>query len=115
MVADSMGWFDADPAKMTANEGVAFAHKLIKELMRDDLTEVKAKDKGQLLAYLAKAVDQLSRLVQFSQGEADTRTEVTVASLLPHLLPEELDIFDRALARLASTGDGGDTSPSLKH
>lgn len=111
----SMQWFDVDPAKQTANECILFAKKLIAALASDDLTEVKTKDKGQLLAYLAKAMDQISRLIQFSQGEADSRQEITLAQLLPHLQEDELAIFDRALERLATQEAGGAGEPSLKH
>ena len=86
------------------NECVKMSRKLIASLLSDDLGDVKAKDKSQMLAYVGKTLDQVARLVQFSEGKADTRQEITVASLLPHLSEEELAIFDKALARIEATG-----------
>ena len=104
LVAQTAEWFDAENAKPMVNECVAFSRKLISQLMADDLTEVKPKDKSQMLAYVGKTLDQVARFIQFSQGKADSRQEVTVASLLPHFTEEEMAIFDKALARIEATG-----------
>lgn len=104
LVAQTAEWFDAGNAKPMVNECVKMSRKLIASLLSDDLGDVKAKDKSQMLAYVGKTLDQVARLVQFSEGKADTRQEITVASLLPHLSEEELAIFDKALARIEATG-----------
>ena len=100
LVAESMAWFEADPAKHTVNECVQFSRKLISQLMTEDLTQIKAKDKSQMLAYLGKTLDQVARLIQFSAGQPDTRAEITIASLLPLLNDDEIAIFNRAIERL---------------
>ena len=105
MVSQTMEWFDSPGAQGTVNECVKFSKKLIASLLKDDLTEVKAKDKSQMLAYVGKTLDQVSRLVQFGAGAADSRQEVTLATLLPLLSEEEMAIFDKALARITATGD----------
>ena len=112
LVADSMAWFEAEPAKLTVNQCIQFARKMIDQLMKDDLTKVKAKDKSQMMAYLGKTLDQIARLVQFSAGQPDTRTEITIASLLPLLNDEELAIFNRAIERLEQGPAIGVSTPS---
>lgn len=104
LVAQTAEWFDAANAKPMVNECVKMSRKLIKSLLQSDLEEVRAKDQSQMLAYIGKTLDQVARLVQFSEGKADSRQEITVAQLLPHLSEEELTIFDRALARIEATG-----------
>ena len=112
LVADSMKWFEAESAKLTVNECIKFAKKMIDQLMKDDLTKVKAKDKSQMMAYLGKTLDQIARLVQFSAGQPDTRTEITIGSLLPLLNDEELAIFNRAIERLEQGQGTGASEPS---
>ena len=107
LVAATAEWFDAEAAKPMVNECVKMSRKLIDSLIEDDLTEVKPKDKTQMLAYVGKTLDQVARFVQFSAGKPDQRTELSVASLLPHLSEEELAIFDKVLARIEATGDSG--------
>jgi aspartyl-tRNA synthetase len=104
LVAQTMEWFEGDIAKETVNECVKFSQKLIRSLMGADLTEVKAKDQSQMLAYIGKTLDQVARLVQFGEGKPDSRQEVTLASLLPLLTEDEMAIFDKALARIEATG-----------
>jgi hypothetical protein len=104
LVAETMEWFDADNAKPMVNECVKMSRKLIKSLLTTNLTEVKAKDQSQMLAYVGKTLDQVARFIQFSTGKPDQRTEVTVATLLQSLSDEEMVIFDRVLARIEATG-----------
>ena len=99
LVSESMKWFETDLAKLTVNQGITFLKKLIDQLMQNDLSKVKAKDQSQMAAYIGKLIDQIARLVQFSAGQPDTRTEITIASLLPHLNDEEFAIFNRAIER----------------
>ena len=98
-----MSWFDAVPAKQTVNECVKFARKIVQSLAKEELTEIKAKDKSQMLAYVGKTLDQIARLTQFSEGKPDSRQELTLAALLPFLKDEELTIFNRAVERLEQT------------
>ena len=114
MASQSMEWFDTTGARGTVNECVKFSQKLIQSLMKDNLSEVKTKDKSQMLAYVGKTLDQVARLVQFSAGGADSRQEVTLSSLLPLLSEEEMAIFDKALARLTAPDIGG-KPPSELH
>jgi hypothetical protein len=114
MVGQTMEWFDTAGAKGTVNECVQLSQKLVKSLMEDDLTEVRTKDKSQMLAYVGKTLDQVARLVQFSAGGADSRQEVSLASLLPLLSEDEMVIFDRALARLTAV-DTGANQQSVRH
>lgn len=102
LVAQTLEWFDADNAKPMVNACVKMSRKLIDSLLTDNLKEVKAKDKTQMLAYVGKTLDQVARFIQFSAGKPDSRAEVTVAALLPLLTEEELAIFNRALTRLES-------------
>lgn len=118
LVTDAMTWFNADTAKLTVNECILFAQKLVKSLTLDNLKSVKPKDKSQMLAYIGKTLDQIARLTQFTQGKADTRTEVTIANLLPLLSEEEMVIFDKAIARaegIAKAQDTGEVKLSVLH
>ena len=115
LVSETMAWFEVDPAKHTVNECVKFAKKLVAELMADDLKEVKPKDKGQLLAYVGKSLDQIARLVQFSAGQPDSRQEVSVADLLPLLSEEEFQIFQRAIDRVKESPAIGAPKLSQMH
>src|SRR3990167_9417621 len=105
LVAETMEGFDADNAKPMVNECVKMSRNLIKSLLSEDLSEVKAKDKSQMLAYVGKTLDQVARFIQFSTGAPDQRTEVTVATLLANL-------SDKALARIEAIGA---KSPSGLH
>ena len=112
LVTETMEWFDADNAKPMVNECVKMSRNLIKSLLSEDLSEVKAKDKSQMLAYVGKTLDQVARFIQFSTGAPDQRTEVTVATLLANLSDEEMAVFDKALARIEAIGA---KSPSGLH
>ena len=112
LVAETMEWFDADNAKPMVNECVKMSRNLIKSLLSENLDEVKAKDKSQMLAYVGKTLDQVARFIQFSAGKPDQRTEVTVATLLQNLTDAEMAVFDKVLARIEATGD---KSPSALH
>lgn len=114
MVSQTMEWFDAPGAKGTVNECIKLSQKLVKSLMKDSLSDVGVKDKSQMLAYVGKTLDQVARLIQFSQGSPDSRQEVTLANLLPLLNEEEMVIFDRALARLTAPAIG-ENPPSKLH
>lgn len=114
MAAGTLDWFDVEPAKLTANQCLKVVNNLIQSMLKDNFDDEKPKDKGQTGAYLIKMMDVLGRFIQFSQGQADSRKEVTVADLLPHLSSEELAIFDRALARLEQAADTGATTPFPK-
>ena len=105
LVAETMEWFDADNAKPMVNECVKMSRNLIKSLLSENLDEVKAKDKSQMLAYVGKTLDQVARFIQFSAGKPDQRTEVTVATLLQNLTDAEMAVFDKVLARIEATGD----------
>ncbi len=104
LVAETMEWFDAASAKPMVNECVQMSRNLIKSLLSENLDEVKAKDKSQMLAYVGKTLDQVARFIQFSAGKPDQRTEVTVGTLLSHLSDEEMAVFDKVLARIEATG-----------
>ena len=112
LVAETMEWFDADNAKPMVNECVQMSRNLIKSLLSENLDEVKAKDKSQMLAYVGKTLDQVARFIQFSAGKPDQRTEVTVATLLQHLSDDEMIVFDKVIARIEATGA---KSPSELH
>ena len=112
LVAETMEWFDADNAKPMVNECVKMSRNLIKSLLSENLDEVKAKDKSQMLAYVGKTLDQVARFIQFSAGKPDQRTEVTVATLLQNLTDAEMAVFDKVLARIEATGA---KSPSALH
>ena len=112
LVAETMEWFDADNAKPMVNECVQMSRNLIKSLLSENLDEVKAKDKSQMLAYVGKTLDQVARFIQFSAGKPDQRTEVTVATLLQHLSDDEMIVFDKVIARIEATGA---KSPSDLH
>ena len=112
LVAETMEWFDADNAKPMVNECVKMSRNLIKSLLNENLDEVKAKDKSQMLAYVGKTLDQVARFIQFSAGKPDQRTEVTVATLLANLSDEEMAVFDKVLARIEATGA---KTPSALH
>mgnify|MGYP001614368764 FL=1 len=112
LVAETMEWFDADNAKPMVNECVKMSRNLIKSLLSENLDEVKAKDKSQMLAYVGKTLDQVARFIQFSAGKPDQRTEVTVATLLSHLSDDEMIVFDKVIARIEATGA---KSPSELH
>jgi hypothetical protein len=112
LVAETMEWFDADNAKPMVNECVKMSRNLIKSLLKENLTDVKAKDKSQMLAYVGKTLDQVARFIQFSAGKPDQRTEVTVATLLANLSDSEMEVFDKALARIEATGA---KTPSALH
>lgn len=111
----SMGWFDGDTAKYTVKQCLQFSKKLIDSLMDDNLKEMGVKDKGQTLAYIGKMLDQIARLTNFSEGKADSRQELTVASLLPLLNDDELAIFNRAVERLEAAQATGAKPPSQLH
>ena len=115
MVSSTMEWFDAEQAKQTVNECVKFSKKLVDEVMRRKLKEVKEKDLMQMLAYVGKTLDQVARLTQFSAGAADSRQEVTVSQLLPLLTPTELAVFDAALLRLETDQATGAPTKSELH
>jgi hypothetical protein len=103
LVADTAEWFDITNAKPMVNECVQMSRKLIQSLLKSNLNDVKAKDQSQMLAYVGKTLDQVGRYIQFSDGKPDSRQEITVASLLPHLSEEELVIFDKALIRMEAS------------
>ena len=53
------------------------------------------KDVAQSSAYVAKVVDEMTRLIQFMRGEPDSRQEVVVDELVRRLSPEQLDTLDK--------------------
>lgn len=67
-------------------------HKLAQRMAETDMIdniEDPAKA-GQTMAYLAKMVDGMTRLIQFAKGEADSRTEVVgLVDLLQHLTNDQ--------------------------
>ena len=105
LVGATMDWLDMDAAKNTVNECLKFAKKTIETLNLANLDEVKPKDLSQMIAYTVKALDEAARLVQFGQGQPDSRAEVTIGQLLPLLTQDELAIFDAAMERLSGFGD----------
>ena len=113
MVSSTMEWFDADNAQHTVNECVQFSRNLIKSLMAEDLATVKAKDKSQMLAYIGKTLDQVARLTQFSQGQPDSRPELSIGQFLALLTPDELGVFDLALKRLQDASAIGEPTRLL--
>lgn len=117
MVGETMGWFERDIAQENVNACTKLETKIINSLLNENMAEIKAKDKTQMLAYTTKSKDQNARLIQFSQGAPDSRKEITVGQLLPALTPEELTIFDGVLARLEgkTPTDTGGQSPLVKH
>jgi len=106
LVADTMEWFDADNAKPMVNECIALNRELVQSIAKDKLDEVKPKDKAQMASYLGKVADGTARLVQFSAGKPDQRTEISIASLLNHCTEAELAVFDQVIARIEATGAG---------
>ena len=117
MVGETMGWFERDIAQENVNACTKLEAKILNSLMNENLSEVKAKDKTQMLAYTTKSKDQNARLVQFSQGEPDSRKEISIGQFLRLLTPAELEIFDGVLARFEenSSMDTGGQKPLLKH
>ena len=103
-----MSWFNADPAKENVNECTLVEQKIIKQMGQADLTAVKPKDLGQMLAYVTKAKDVNARLVQFSAGAPDSRTEMVLDDILPLLSNEELAIVSAAFQRIKNTQATGD-------
>jgi len=113
MMAGTMEWFKADVAKDNVNECTEVEQKIVRQIAKADLSELKAKDLGQTLAYVTKAKDQNARLIQFSAGAADTRTELSLDAILPLLSNEEFAIFQAALVRLQAVQATGELTPLL--
>jgi DNA-binding transcriptional regulator YiaG len=50
-------------------------------------------DVAKTMAYTAKVIDETYRLLSFSQGGADSRTELTLGDLLKYLTSDQFEMF----------------------
>ena len=62
------------------------------------------------LSYVAKTVDETTRLLEFTQGRADSRPDNGIADLMKLLKPEQWEIFQGWLSKekaadVTATGD----------
>jgi hypothetical protein len=72
------------------DDGYAAMKRLAKQLKETDFEDLSNIQKGQLFAYVAKAMDGMVRLDFFRRGEADSRTEVVgLDSLFQYLTDEQ--------------------------
>ena len=110
-----MDWIDVDSAKHTVNECLAFAKKGISVLNQADLSETPPKDVSQMIINVVKALDEAARLVQYSQGQPDSRAEITIGQLFAVLSPEEVSLLRPALQRLQDAQDTGEPKNSQLH
>ena len=99
MVGETMNWFDREGSKQNVNKCTLAEAKLLDSILKDNLDEVKPKDKMQMVAYASKSKDENARLIQFSEGQADSRKELTISQIAPYLTPDELTILSKAADR----------------
>jgi len=105
-MADATGWLQAGEAKKAVNSGITALKRAAEELAHADFASMKPEIAARTAAYLAKMIDEVSRLIEFAAGKADSRPEVTVSAFLLELTDEELAFFDKALARIEAKAAG---------
>ena len=85
---------DAD----TASEAIQAALESLKKqalLLKDaDYSKLDPKSLSQTLAYTAKMVDEVTRLLEFAQGRADSRPDLGLQSFLEVLSDEQVRILE---------------------
>jgi len=83
-------WLPHEVTKNVVSNSFQAMERLAADLKNTDFSEMSEKDKGQLFAYIAKAVNEIVRLHSFSKGEADSRTEIVgLNDLLQYLTNEQ--------------------------
>ena len=75
-------------------QGVIAFCSAMKALAESDFTELSAPELSKTVMNLAKAISEKYRLVEFSQGRADSRTDISgLSELLDKLTDEQFQTF----------------------
>lgn len=103
-VDGAMSWFDVDTSTLSVNDGVKLLQKMIHSMADDDLSEMRPAEKGRNLAYLAKVIDEVARLVQFSKGHADSRPDIGLEAFLDALTDKQYETWESWIAEARAEG-----------
>lgn len=89
------GWLDRDEAAKAVNTAIAALNKVSDYIAQADVTNMKPEIAARTLAHIAKMIDEVARLVEFSRGKADSRPAPGLGELLPYLTNEQFETLSR--------------------
>jgi len=88
-VQEAAGWMKTGEAAKAVNSAIDALRKVAEYLAEADFAGMKPEVAARTGAYLAKMVDEIARLVEFSQGKPDSRPAIGLGDLLPVLTDEQ--------------------------
>jgi hypothetical protein len=103
-VQEAAGWMKTGEATKAVNSAIEALRRVSEYLAQVDFAGMKPEVAARTGAYLAKMVDEIARLVEFSQGKADSRPEIGLRDLLPVLTDEQFKELTRWVDEAKAAG-----------
>jgi hypothetical protein len=103
-VQEANGWMNTGEATKAVNSAIDALRKVAEYLAQTDFAGMKPEVAARTGAYLAKMVDEIARLVEFSQGKVDSRPDIGVGDLLRVLTNEQFEQFNRWIDEAMASG-----------
>ena len=97
-------WIDSGEAKKAVNSALEALRKCSEYLSQVDFSRMKPEVAARTGAYLAKTVDEVARLIEFSQGKADSRPDIGLGAMLPLFTNEQFAQLNRWIDEAKASG-----------
>ena len=101
---EATGWIQAGEAINAVNSGITALKRVAKELSQADFSTMKPEVAARTAAYIAKMVDEVARLIEFSQGKADSRPDPGLGELLKLLTDKQFETFGQWIDEAKASG-----------